>query len=238
MNCVVLTPSAAQAHRAQLAIEDLGESWRCFPFLQPEPALRCLRDSGADLLLLFSSDQRRDLLTLLMQNPLLAPPYVLCDTPLPGVDGPIPPPDELISLLPGWEKAGRLPVLSLLRLEEAACLAHGLLQALEIPRGLGAWRFLPDMAALTAVHPRFLSGLSYGLYPLVARRHGMTAAAVERSLRLCVEATWNRASLSALERFFGHSVDPERGKPTNREFLCRVQERVTLAAARLSSPEV
>ena len=72
-----------------------------------------------------------------------------------------------------------------------------------------------------------------GLYPLIARRHGLTPAAVERSLRLCIEATWTRGDLAAIDRFFGSSVDPDRGKPTNREFICRVQERVTLAARRL-----
>jgi len=92
---------------------------------------------------------------------------------------------------------------------------------------------LPDMAALTAVHPAYLTDLQHGLYPVTGQRHRMTAGAVERSLRLCVEATWSRGALEDLERFFGSSVDPDRGKPTNREFLCRVQERITLGASRL-----
>ena len=89
------------------------------------------------------------------------------------------------------------------------------------------------MVALTAVHPPLLTDLTHALYPLIARRHGKKPAAVERSLRLCIESTWMRGDLTGLERFFGCSVDPDKGKPTNREFLCRVQERVTFAARRL-----
>ena len=47
---------------------------------------------------------------------------------------------------------------------------------------------------------------------------------MERSLRLCVESVWTSGQLRSLERFFGHSVDPERGKPTNREFIAMLEE--------------
>ena len=89
------------------------------------------------------------------------------------------------------------------------------------------------MAALTVVHPPLLNDLQHGLYLLIGRKYGLFAAAVERSLRLCVESTWMHGRIDALERFFGSSVDPERGKPTNREFLCRVAERLTLSMKRL-----
>ena len=112
-------------------------------------------------------------------------------------------------------------------------LAQGLLNALGVPERLRAWDFLPDMTALTAVHPPLLTNLRGRLYPMAGASCGLSAAAVERSLRLCVESIWSRGNLAVLERFFGSSVDPERGKPTNREFLCRVQERIVLAARRL-----
>ena len=90
-----------------------------------------------------------------------------------------------------------------------------------------------EVVALCAAHPVLMDDLRHRLYPLVARRHAMTPAAVERSLRLAVESTWSRGDLAKLERFFGHSVDPERGKPTNKEFLARLQERMALAAERI-----
>lgn len=102
-----------------------------------------------------------------------------------------------------------------------------------MPRTLRAWAFLPEMAALTVVHPPLLTDVTHGLYPLMARRAQLTPCAVERRLRLAIESTWNRGDYDAIARFFGQSVDPERGKPTNREFLCQLQERLTLSARRM-----
>ena len=102
------------------------------------------------------------------------------------------------------------------------------------PAALAA-KTIPMLAEKSGATP-FTDGtaedLSARLYPLIARRHGITPAAVERSLRLLVESTWNRVPVSTLERFFGHSVDPERGKPTNHEFLAQLQQRLLLAAQR------
>lgn len=232
MDCIVLAGSGERRMRLQWQLEDLGEDWRCLPATRPEQALQMLRGQWFDLVVATERNACAALENALRAQPPLAPPCVLGEG-FAGPDGPLP----ALSALPGMIQAryadGLLPALSGLRLQETTALAQGLLHALGVPPRLRAWRFLPGMAALTAVHPPLLTDLQHRLYPLIARRSAMTPAAVERSLRLCVESTWSRGSLEALERFFGSSVDPERGKPTNREFLCRIQERLTLAAGRL-----
>lgn len=232
MECIVLAGDAGRRRRLQWQLEDLGADWRCTPASQAEQAIEMLRSRAVEVAVAAACGESAVLVEALHAQPLLAPPYVLGDG-FPAPDGELPEIAELPALLETWKQAGRLPVLSGLRLGEAETLAAGLLRALGVPERLRAWRFLPEMVALTAVHPALLADLTHGLYPLVGRRCGMTAGAVERSLRICVESTWSRGALTGLERFFGSSVDPDRGKPTNREFLCRVQERVTLAASRL-----
>ncbi|MBQ8555816.1 MAG: sporulation initiation factor Spo0A C-terminal domain-containing protein [Clostridia bacterium] len=230
MRCVVL--SASGDMEWVLALEELGVDWHCTVCRSAEQARRLSEKEGAGVMVLCGGAESEVLCRVLEEYPLLTPPYLLGDG-FDAPDGKLPPLPQLPERLEHWAREGRLPALALLRYEEAACLARGLLHALAISPRLRAMQFLPDMAALTALHPPLLTDLQHRLYPLVARRHGLTAGAVERSLRLCVESTWSRGRLSALERFFGHSVDPEKGKPTNREFLCRIQERVTLAAGRL-----
>lgn len=228
MHAVILMSDRAQGTTCQWQVENLDEAWRCTPVQTAVQAMAALRREYAEALILAEDGEGQAMLQLLQARPLLAPPYVLGM----GFDGPDGRMAEAAALRQR-KCAGRLPVLSGLRMGEAEALARGMLKALGIAPGLRAWGFLPDMVGLTVVHPPLLVDLQHGLYPLTARRHGMREAAVERSLRLCVESTWSRGELAALERFFGHSVDPERGKPTNREFLCRVQERVRIAAERL-----
>lgn len=76
------------------------------------------------------------------------------------------------------------------------------------------------------------------LYTGCAQAFQTTPAAVERCLRVAVESVFTQGSLHGIERFFGATVDPERGKPTNRAFLMqaaqqlRLQMRYSLTAAR------
>ncbi len=232
MECIVLSPLAARRTALQWQLEDLGDDWRCVPVRQAAQALMILEERWVDLVILTPDGQSEALLSTLRATPLLSPPRVM-GVDFAAPDGPLPPVGDLPQLLRVCHREGRLPNLTAPMLPPITQLARGMLQAVGIPQHLGAWDFLPDMAALTVVHPPLLQDLQHGLYPLIAGRHGLSPAAVERRLRLCVESTWSHGSLTALERFFGSSVDPERGKPTNREFLCRMQERLTLAAKRL-----
>lgn len=80
------------------------------------------------------------------------------------------------------------------------------------------------------------------LYAACARAHHTTPAAVERCLRVAVESVFTQGSMLGIERFFGATVDPERGKPTNRAFLLQAaqQLRIRLSAyslADLRSPK-
>lgn len=212
MECVILAGNRQQGMHWLTVLEDQGEMWRCRVFLDAGQAYQALCEGYYHACVLCPCPQAAALEARLCSRPPIAPPALV------RAGQPIP--------------AG-IPPEALLRLPQVTCLSRALFRALTITPGLRAGNFLPDMAALTVVHPPLLWDLRGGLYPLVARRHGLTAANVERSLRTLVESTWNRGDLAALERFFGHTVDPEKGKPTNREFLCQLQQRLTLAARRL-----
>ena len=79
------------------------------------------------------------------------------------------------------------------------------------------------------------------LYADCAQHFASSPAAVERSLRAAVETVFTQGDLSSIDRVFGATVDPERGKPTNRAFLIQAaqQLRYSLATARsLNSNEM
>ena len=64
------------------------------------------------------------------------------------------------------------------------------------------------------------------LYAECAAVFQTTPAAVERCLRVAVEGVFTQGSLTGIERFFGATVDPERGKPTNRAFLMQAAQQL------------
>lgn len=235
MECVVVGMDARAGQQWVEAMENQGEDWRCLFLREEADAWEQMRLGQVDALVLMHGPAAQRLLARLGERPPLPPPYLICDGWWdPWADGQFAAAQaaQLNACLQGWEQAGRLPGLCLPRLEEVACLARALLMSLGMRPRLKAMEFLPDLLSLCTLHPALLQDLSGRLYPLCARRNGLSAPQVERRLRLAVESTWNRAGLVELDRFFGHSVDPERGKPTNKEFLCRLAERLTLACAR------
>ncbi len=78
-------------------------------------------------------------------------------------------------------------------------------------------------AVLLVVHDRmYINNITFGLYPQLAARFDTTAARVERAIRHLIEVTWNRGDVEVLARYFGNTVSPEKGKPTNGEFVARL----------------
>lgn len=57
------------------------------------------------------------------------------------------------------------------------------------------------------------------LYPALARAVDSTPARVERCMRHSIETAWMRSPLDVQLRWFGNTVDPQRGKPTVGEYV-------------------
>ena len=75
---------------------------------------------------------------------------------------------------------------------------------------------------LAAENRTYIHSITFGLYPQVAAHFDTTAGRVERAIRHLVEVTWTRGDVEVLQRYFGNTVSPEKGKPTNGEFIARM----------------
>ena len=82
-------------------------------------------------------------------------------------------------------------------------------------------------AVLMAVENRYyINNITFGLYPQIAAKFDTTASRVERGIRHLIEVTWTRGDMDILCGFFGNTVSPDRGKPTNGEFIARLSNIV------------
>ncbi|MBQ6999703.1 MAG: sporulation initiation factor Spo0A C-terminal domain-containing protein [Oscillospiraceae bacterium] len=78
-------------------------------------------------------------------------------------------------------------------------------------------------AVLLVLHDQmYINNITFGLYPQLAAKFDTTAARVERAIRHLVEVTWARGDWDVLEHYFGNTISPDRGKPTNGEFIARL----------------
>jgi two-component system response regulator (stage 0 sporulation protein A) len=66
------------------------------------------------------------------------------------------------------------------------------------------------------------------LYEETAQKFNTTVSRVERNIRHAIEISWNRGSWDFINETFGHSVDINRAKPTNSEFIITVANKIQL----------
>ena len=64
------------------------------------------------------------------------------------------------------------------------------------------------------------------VYFLVARKYATKEWSVERNVRYAIEKTWEKGDIQKILDVFGYTVDKERGKPTNREFLFMLADKI------------
>lgn len=62
------------------------------------------------------------------------------------------------------------------------------------------------------------------LYALVASKYDTTASRVERNIRHVIETAWDRGDVTTQRKLFGYTIDSNKGKPTNAEFMCTVAD--------------
>ena len=125
-----------------------------------------------------------------------------------------------------------LPVLAREWEEQRLAIAGKLLDRLAVPPRLKGRRYMRVAAAALACSPALGASYRERLYPYVAGQCGTTPQAVERAVRTAVESAGLHGSLEGIQALFGLSVDADRGKPTNAEFLAMLAQHIREELAR------
>ena len=62
----------------------------------------------------------------------------------------------------------------------------------------------------------------------LAKKYKTTPSRVERAIRHAIEVAWNRGQLETVESIFGYTVNSNKGKPTNSEFIAMIADKLRL----------
>lgn len=52
---------------------------------------------------------------------------------------------------------------------------------------------------------------------------------VERNIRYAIENTWEQGNVTEIDKLFGYTVDKEKGKPTNSEFIFLIADKIKIS---------
>lgn len=103
-----------------------------------------------------------------------------------------------------------------------------LLHSLGIPSHIRGYQYIRESVYMMYQNPDMIGGITKCIYPEIANRFDTTASRVERAIRHAIEVSWARGDYDVMEELFGHSVDYDRSKPTNSEFIATLADNLRL----------
>ena len=103
-----------------------------------------------------------------------------------------------------------------------------LLHDLGIPSHVRGYKYIREGIMLLYTSREVVNLVTKDIYPEIANRFNTTSSRVERAIRHAIEISWIRGDLKVMEDIFGNSIDFERSKPTNSEFLTTIADRLKL----------
>lgn len=103
-----------------------------------------------------------------------------------------------------------------------------LLHSLGIPSHVRGYQYIREGILLIYESDKIVTLVTKEVYPKIANKYRTTSTRVERAIRHAIEISWVRGDLKLMEKMFGNSIDFERAKPTNSEFLTTIADRLRL----------
>ena len=103
-----------------------------------------------------------------------------------------------------------------------------ILHELGVPSHIKGYQYIREGIAIIYERPNVIGGITKELYPEIAKTFSTTVSRVERAIRHAIEVSWNRGNWDLMEDIFGHSVDIDKAKPTNSEFIVTVADKLRL----------
>jgi len=103
-----------------------------------------------------------------------------------------------------------------------------ILHELGVPSHIKGYQYIREGISIIYENPEVIGGITKELYPDIAEKYETTVSRVERAIRHAIEVSWNRGNWDLMEEIFGHSVDIDKAKPTNSEFIVTVADKLRL----------
>lgn len=104
-----------------------------------------------------------------------------------------------------------------------------IMRQIGVPAHIKGYQYLRTAIKLSVEDDEMLSSVTKLLYPTVAKLYSTTPSRVERAIRHAIEVAWDRGDVDVLSSYFGYTIQSQRGKPTNSEFIAMIADKLKLS---------
>ncbi len=132
-----------------------------------------------------------------------------------------------VQSLAGWKKENSKKVGFVER--DTEVVISDIMRQIGVPAHIKGYQYLRTAIDLSINDAEMLEGVTKLLYPTIAKMYSTTSSRVERAIRHAIEVAWNRGDVDVLSSYFGYTIQSDRGKPTNSEFIAMIADRIKLS---------
>ncbi|MBR2722259.1 MAG: sporulation transcription factor Spo0A [Clostridia bacterium] len=128
-------------------------------------------------------------------------------------------------------KRGQTQAVSAMQTEQAPDIETQVTQIIHqigVPAHIKGYQYLRTAILLTIKDSDIINSVTKVLYPSVAKKYSTTTSRVERAIRHAIEVAWDRGDVDTLNAYFGYTIQNNRGKPTNSEFIAMIADNLRL----------
>ncbi len=99
---------------------------------------------------------------------------------------------------------------------------------LGLPAHIKGYQYIRTAIMMVVLDMDLLNYITKQLYPDIAKKYNSTSSRVERAIRHSIEVAWTRGRPETMNNIFGYTIDIDKGKPTNSEFIAMVADKIRL----------
>jgi len=103
-----------------------------------------------------------------------------------------------------------------------------IIREIGIPAHIKGYTFVREAINMVVNDMELLSAVTKELYPSIGKKYNTTASRVERAIRHAIDVAWSRGQVETINKIFGYTINNEKGKPTNSEFIAMVSDKLRL----------
>lgn len=88
------------------------------------------------------------------------------------------------------------------------------------------YKYLNDIIDMKLNGDKILP-LKFNGYYKVAKKYNKSADVIDKNIQNSISQVWLKGDIKCLENEFGATIDPMKGKPTNKQFIATIIDKLT-----------
>ena len=98
-----------------------------------------------------------------------------------------------------------------------------------MPAHIKGYLYLREAITMVFNNVEILGSITKVLYPVIAKKFKTTSSRVERAIRHSIEVAWSRGNVETISEIFSYTINFNKSKPTNSEFIAMIADKLRLA---------